>query len=116
MIASLAASGLATGFKSLSGLDSETEVVDHVLHPPAGVVTDNKDDSGRYLLESEGIGWNFNSHTRPFSDGLIAYNGHAGLGANAVVCLIEPTRIEFPNITNEHLRRQPAAAGSTLRR
>ena len=89
--------GLASGFKSFSGLDSETEPVEHSLHPSAAIVTNNKDDSGRYLMESEGIGFDLKSDARPFADGLIAYNGHAGLGGNAVAFQIEPTQIEFPN-------------------
>lgn len=35
---------------------------------------------------------------RPSAEGLIAYNGHAGLGANAVGDQHDPTQIEFPNI------------------
>lgn len=74
---------MSTGFKSLSGLDSETELVECNGPPPAGqAVTDNKDHAGHTLMESEGIGWYCNSHTRPSADGLIAYNGHAGLGGN----------------------------------
>ena len=89
----------ATGFfKSASGMDSETEVVECQSDPAAGVVTDNKDDTGGYLMESEGIGWDFNSHTRPFADGLIVYNGHAGLGGNATAPIRTPSQIEFPNL------------------
>jgi hypothetical protein len=88
---------LASGFKSVSGLDSETELVEHSAHPSAAIVTNNKDDSGRYLMESEGIGFDLKSDTRPLAEGLIAYNGHAGLGGHAVPFQIEPAQIEFPN-------------------
>ena len=90
--------GLASGFKSVSGLDSETELVEHSAHASAAIVTDNKDDSGRHLMESEGIGFDFKSDTRPLADGLIAYNGHAGLGGQAVAFRVEPAQIEIPNI------------------
>ena len=89
--------GPASGFKSLSGLDSETELVDHAAHRSAAIVTDNKDDTGHYVMESEGTGFDLKSDARPFAEGLIAYNGHAGLGGHAVALRIEPTRIEFPN-------------------
>ena len=104
----------ATGFfKSVSGMSSETEVVGDCPQPPARVVTNNKDDDGRYraqlnaggpvlgskLMEPDGIGWDFaQHHSGPFADGLIAYNGHAGLGGNAVAGQREPTQVEFPNI------------------
>jgi len=105
----------ATGFfKSLPGLDSETEVVECFPHSSAGIVTDNNADTGGHhaklnildptvtpnLMESEGINWDFISHTRPFADALIMYNGHAGLGGNAIVPVRVPGRIEYPNLTD----------------
>ncbi len=69
-------------FRSVSGMDSETEITDCVAHASANIVTDNKDPAGSYLVEPEGVGWS--SRTCPFNDGLILYNGHAGLGEIAV--------------------------------
>jgi hypothetical protein len=95
-----AISGLgASFFRSVSGMSAETESVDRLTQAHQ-VVSDNKDDSGRYASECDATTWV--SHTRPFADGLILYNGHAGLGGNAASrCepIKTPGRIEYPNLT-----------------
>jgi hypothetical protein len=63
------------------------------------VVTDTKDDSGRYASECDATTWG--SYTRPFADGVVLYSGHAGLGANAASrCepIKTPGRIDYPNL------------------
>ena len=79
-------------FKSLSGVDSETEIVEELSPAPAGIVTDSKDTAGNCLWRPASIGWN--SHSRPFNEGLILYNGHAGLGEATAVRV--PHRPEAP--------------------
>jgi hypothetical protein len=83
-------------FKSVSGMDSETEIIECLAHASANIVTDNKDPAGSYLVKPESIDWA--SHTRPFNDGLILYNGHAGLGETTAVCM--PGKPEIPNLVD----------------